>query len=70
MKKVLYNIANILGEIATNLASMEAALIQKGVLSEGELDHHTPVEGVFAQNQLALVRQMISALPDEAPKHP
>ena len=70
MKGILNNIVTILEEIATDLASMETALIQKEILGEGELDHHIPIEGVFAQSQLASLRRMISALPDETPKLP
>jgi hypothetical protein len=70
MKEILNDVVNILEAIATNLASMEATLIQKDILIEGEIDHHTPIEGVLAQKQLVSLRQMISALPNETPLPP
>jgi hypothetical protein len=70
MKVILSNILTVLEELATKLASMETALVQNGVLGERDLDLHVPIEGVVAQNNLVLLRQMISALPDETPKRP
>lgn len=64
MKTVLASILTILEEIAMNSAAMEAALINRDLLDDGELDAYIPAEQESVQKRLYVVRHLLSSLPD------
>lgn len=63
MKTVMHSIVNDMLEVATHLEALEAVLVEKGILTKGEIDIHRPIPNARLSQQLLALRQDIDNLP-------
>ena len=64
LKNVLNELAGYVGDIATNLAAMEAALIDRQLLNPNDIDAYLLDQSLKTRHNLANLRHRIAALPD------
>jgi hypothetical protein len=63
MKQVLNEIVKALEDTATSIAAVETALIDRGFLTEGDLDLYNSQRRSEHHQRLAKLRNLVASLP-------